>query len=56
MQQDLTFLTFSHTKQVKEFLQRFDSIPDILELDHLTVSGNVTFGKNVVLRVSAMRL
>ena len=37
-------------KKVKEFLKRFASIPDILELDHLTVSGNVNFGKKVVLK------
>jgi len=37
--------------QVSEFLSRFGSIPDILELDHLTVSGDVTFGRNVTLRV-----
>ncbi|XP_061405758.1 UTP--glucose-1-phosphate uridylyltransferase-like isoform X1 [Lethenteron reissneri] len=36
--------------KVQDFLKRFASIPDILELDHLTVSGNVTFGKNVVLK------
>ncbi len=37
--------------QVREFLERFDSIPDLLDLDHLTVSGDVTFGKGVSLRV-----
>ena len=37
--------------QVRDFLSRFDSIPDMLELDHLTVSGDVTFGKNVTLKV-----
>lgn len=37
--------------QVKDFLHRFASIPDMLELDHLTVSGDVTFGKNVTLKV-----
>lgn len=36
---------------MKEFLSRFASIPDILELDHLTVSGDVTFGRNVTLKV-----
>ncbi len=36
--------------QVNEFLYRFASIPDILELDHLTVSGNVHFGKGVSLK------
>lgn len=39
-----------HFKKVADFLKRFASIPDILELDHLTVSGNVTFGKGVHLR------
>ena len=38
--------------QVKDYLHRFASIPDMLELDHLTVSGDVTFGKNVTLKVS----
>ena len=36
--------------QVAEFLKRFASIPNILELDHLTVSGNVMFGRGVSLR------
>lgn len=31
---------------------RFATIPDMIELDHLTVSGDVTFGKNVSLKVS----
>ncbi|KAG7228454.1 hypothetical protein INR49_007627 [Caranx melampygus] len=36
--------------KVQEYLTRFESIPDMLELDHLTVSGDVTFGKNVSLK------
>ena len=32
-------------------LERFENIPDMLELDHLTVSGDVTFGKKVTLKV-----
>lgn len=36
---------------VKQFLSRFANIPDIIELDHLTVSGDVTFGRSVSLRV-----
>uniref|UniRef100_H3AA09 UTP--glucose-1-phosphate uridylyltransferase n=1 Tax=Latimeria chalumnae TaxID=7897 RepID=H3AA09_LATCH len=36
--------------KVQDFLQRFESIPDLLELDHLTVSGDVTFGKDVILK------
>ncbi|KAK4316812.1 hypothetical protein Pmani_012066 [Petrolisthes manimaculis] len=40
----------NHFGRVKEFLRRFASIPDIMELDHLTVSGDVTFGKGVSLK------
>lgn len=36
--------------KVKEFLSRFDNIPDVLELDHLTVSGDVTFGRGISLK------
>ena len=32
-------------KNVSAFLSRFGSIPDMLELDHVTVSGDVTFGR-----------
>lgn len=50
------FPTTPHVKlgssftKVQDFLTRFESIPDMLELDHLTVSGDVTFGKNVCLK------
>lgn len=40
----------THFSKVREFLSRFASIPDVLELNHLTVSGDVTFGKGVSLR------
>ncbi|KAJ8670659.1 hypothetical protein QAD02_001918 [Eretmocerus hayati] len=40
----------NHFSKVKEFLNRFPTIPDILELDHLTVSGDVTFGSKVTLK------
>jgi len=40
----------NHFSKVKEFLNRFANIPDMLELDHLTVSGDVTFGRNVSLK------
>ncbi|KAL9903941.1 UTP--glucose-1-phosphate uridylyltransferase isoform X1 [Glossina fuscipes] len=40
----------NHFGKVKEFLGRFANIPDIIELDHLTVSGDVTFGRGVSLR------
>ncbi|KAK9891087.1 hypothetical protein WA026_013410 [Henosepilachna vigintioctopunctata] len=36
--------------KVKEFLGRFSNIPDLIELDHLTVSGDVTFGRGVILK------
>ena len=36
--------------QVSEFLSRMECIPDLVDLDNLTVSGNVTFGKDVSLR------
>ncbi len=35
---------------VEEYQSRFDSIPDILELDLLTIVGDVYFGKNITLR------
>jgi len=40
----------NHFAQVAPFLSRFAAIPDIMELDHLTVSGDVTFGNGVSLR------
>lgn len=39
-----------HFAKVREFTERFASIPDVLELNHLTVSGDVTFGRDVSLR------
>ncbi|KAJ3218378.1 UTP-glucose-1-phosphate uridylyltransferase [Dinochytrium kinnereticum] len=39
-----------HFKKVGHFLSRFKGPPHILELDHLTVTGDVTFGNDVVLR------
>ncbi|KAI8924595.1 UTP--glucose-1-phosphate uridylyltransferase-domain-containing protein [Entophlyctis helioformis] len=38
-----------HFKKVQHFLSRFQSTPQILDLDHLTVTGDVTFGADVVL-------
>nr|WIM01465.1 UTP-glucose-1-phosphate uridylyltransferase [Limnephilus lunatus] len=40
----------NHFAKVKEFLGRFANIPDLIELDHLTVSGDVTFGRGVSLK------
>jgi len=36
--------------KVRDYLSRFKSTPHILELDHLTVTGDVHFGSNVTLR------
>lgn len=41
-----------HFGKVKDFLERFATIPDLIELDHLTVSGDVTFGRGVSLKVT----
>jgi UTP--glucose-1-phosphate uridylyltransferase len=32
------------------YLERLPDMPDLLDLDHLTVSGNVHFGRGVVIR------
>jgi UTP--glucose-1-phosphate uridylyltransferase len=40
----------NHYKKVSDFQKRIPSIPRILELDHLTITGNVNLGKNVTLR------
>jgi len=37
-------------KKVSDFQARFKSIPDILELDQLTISGDVWIGSGVTLR------
>jgi UTP--glucose-1-phosphate uridylyltransferase len=39
-----------HFKKVNGYISRFASPPHILELDHLTVSGDVSFGKDVTLK------
>ncbi|KAJ8522506.1 hypothetical protein ONZ45_g939 [Pleurotus djamor] len=39
-----------HFKKIAQFQKRFKMIPRILELDHLTVTGDVNFGRNVTLR------
>jgi len=40
----------THYKKVSDFQKRIPNIPRILELDHLTITGNVNLGKNVTLR------
>jgi len=39
-----------HFKKIQQFQKRFKKIPKIVELDHLTVAGDVYFGRNVTLR------
>jgi len=39
-----------HFNDVTSYEKRFSNIPDILDLHHLTVSGDVYFGGNVVLK------
>jgi len=39
-----------HFKKITQFQKRFKKIPKIIELDHLTVTGDVNFGRNVTLR------
>lgn len=39
-----------HFKKVSDFQERIRHMPRILELDHLTVTGNVYIGKNVTLK------
>jgi len=39
-----------HFKKIAQFQRRFKKIPHIIELDHLTVSGDVYFGRNITLR------
>ena len=37
-------------QQIQQFQKQFKKIPKILELDHLMVTGDVYFGRNVTLR------
>ena len=46
----LVKLGAQHFKKNQDFESRFATIPDVIELHHLTVSGDVTFGRNVVLK------
>jgi UTP--glucose-1-phosphate uridylyltransferase len=40
----------SDFKKVSQFQKRIGSIPNIVELDHLTVTGDVNFGRGIVLK------
>lgn len=46
----LVKLDAEHFGAVKQFNARFASIPDILDLSHFTVSGDVTFGFDVSIK------
>ena len=39
-----------HFNKVPNYLSRFAGLVHIMELDHLTVTGDVTFGKDVTLK------
>ncbi|KAJ7268855.1 UTP-glucose-1-phosphate uridylyltransferase [Mycena haematopus] len=39
-----------HFKKIQQFQKRFKKIPTIIDLDHLTVTGDVYFGRDVTLR------
>ncbi|KAF8967892.1 putative UTP-glucose-1-phosphate uridylyltransferase [Flammula alnicola] len=39
-----------HFRKIHQFQKRFKQVPHIIELDHLTVAGDVYFGRNVTLR------
>jgi UTP--glucose-1-phosphate uridylyltransferase len=43
-------VTQNRQHQIQQFQKRFKQIPHVIELDHLTVSGDVHFGRNVTLR------
>jgi UTP--glucose-1-phosphate uridylyltransferase len=38
-----------HFKKIQQFQKRFKKIPKMIDLDHLTVTGDVYFGQNVTL-------
>ncbi|CCE82933.1 Piso0_002697 [Millerozyma farinosa CBS 7064] len=40
----------SHFKKVSDFHSKIPHMPRILELDHLTITGNVNLGRNVTLK------
>lgn len=40
----------NHFKKVSDFQKHIPYIPKIVELDHLTITGNVSLGKNVTLK------
>jgi UTP--glucose-1-phosphate uridylyltransferase len=46
----LVKLDAKHFGKVKDFNARFKSVPDILELSHFTVSGDVSFGLGITLK------
>ena len=45
-----SLLIITRNYKIQDFHARFKTIPNIVDLDHLTVSGDVYFGRNVTLR------
>ena len=45
------FYSLALLSKVQDFLRRFEAIPDLLELDHLTITGDVTIGAKISLKV-----
>ena len=46
-----------HFAHIQDYLERVpNGIPDILQLEHLTVAGDVIFGANVTLKVGGSGL
>lgn len=44
-----------HFAHIQDYLERVpNGIPDILQLEHLTVAGDVIFGANVTLKVQSV--
>lgn len=41
--------------QISDFKERFKQVPKMMELDHLTVTGDVYFGRNVTLKGTVIR-
>jgi len=52
VQENNPLIKFStdHFKTVADFDQRFENMPNIVDLEHLTVAGDVYFGANVTLQ------
>ncbi|KAH9485029.1 UTP--glucose-1-phosphate uridylyltransferase [Psilocybe cubensis] len=45
-----------HFRRIQQFQKRFKQIPHLVELDHLTVAGDVYFGRDVTLRGTSLQM